>query len=345
MKVAILYSGFSNANSVRPVEIKRFLDKRDCETTLVDLEKMLFSKQLRIQDPFRFVLGKVGLGDRKALVKQMQKWADVIERDIIDKGHYDLVICESFLHAYVFTRDLGCQTLFDCPTPYVDELEASNEYDRDQIGMLRDIEREIYEGSTYVAFHWRTYKDFVSKYVYDGNNLITLDWGCHPKENRAMFDARPKVVYIGYLGGYWINKELLSKLSNRAPSMIDVYGLPRPEKRYGLNYLGYAEDTDVLNRYQFGLITISKDRLRREGFSAKHLEYLSYGLPVLVPDWRENLELIKGSVPYNEVDFLDMVELYSDEEQWNRMSDTAYEQAKGLDWDITLKGLEDIVGK
>jgi len=192
----------------------------------------------------------------------------------------------------------------------------------------------------------RTYKDFVEKYIYDGDNLITLDWGCHPKEVRAEYQSPPKVVYMGYLGGYWMNKELLSRLSKRGrPGMIDVYGLPKPEKRFGLNYKGFAEDIDVLNRYQFGLITISKDRLRREGFSAKHLEYLSYGLPVLVPDWREKLELIKGSIPYNEADFLDMMDLYSDEDEWNRMSDMAYGQAQRLDWDITLKELEDIVQK
>lgn len=123
-----------------------------------------------------------------------------------------------------------------------------------------------------------------------------------------------------------------------------MYGAPAPPKKYGINYKGYAHP-DVLSKYQFGLVTITKDRLRRWGFSAKHLEYLSYGLPVLVADWRKNLHLLKGSIPYNEKDFLGKIKKYSDKKEWQKMSDLAYKQSKKYSWDGVLEPLGKILNR
>jgi hypothetical protein len=80
--------------------------------------------------------------------------------------------------------------------------------------------------------------------------------------------------------------------------------------------------------------------LRREGFSAKHLEYLAYGLPVLVPSWRRNLELLRGSVTYDEDCFASVVQSMSEQATWRRASDQAYAQAERLSWNETLRPLE-----
>jgi hypothetical protein len=107
----------------------------------------------------------------------------------------------------------------------------------------------------------------------------------------------------------------------------------------GLNYLGWAPPS-VLHDYQLGLITCSKDELRREGFSAKNLAYIAHGLPVLVPVWRRHMELIRGCVAYDEDTFLSVIERLSDEEEWQRVSDEAYAQAQELTWERTLQPLE-----
>jgi hypothetical protein len=98
---------------------------------------------------------------------------------------------------------------------------------------------------------------------------------------------------------------------------------------------------DVLKDYQFGLITCTKDELRRDGFSAKHLQYMAYGLPILVPAWRRHLDLLRGSVPYTEEGFLDTIASLSDRTAWQRVSDDAYAQAQLLTWDATLRPLDD----
>jgi hypothetical protein len=60
-------------------------------------------------------------------------------------------------------------------------------------------------------------------------------------------------------------------------------------------------------------VTCTKDELRRDGFSAKHLQYLAYGLPVLVPVWRRHLDLMRGSVAYDEGTFCSMIDALSGE--------------------------------
>jgi len=273
----------------------------------------------------------------------MRRWADVIQRKVLDKERFDAVICTSFPHAYLLTKDQPFVKIYDCPTPAVDELEQSGEHDEAVISGLRDMEMEIYRESDHVVFHWKTYEEYVRRHWYDGANMTTLSYGCHPKEVRAEFAAPPRAVYMGYLGGYWADLDLLARLGRQGVCEIDVYGFPRPKRRLGLDYRGFEDGTEVLASYQLGLITCSKDPLRCHGFSAKHIEYISYGLPVLAPEWREHLDLIRGSVPYSEEGFGDAVASLSDEENWTKMSDLAYEQAKALDWELTLSGLERMV--
>jgi hypothetical protein len=149
------------------------------------------------------------------------------------------------------------------------------------------------------------------------------------------------VVYIGSLSSQYINLPLLSRLSALYPH-IDVYGGPPPDPALGLNYLGWAPPS-ILRDYQLGLITCTKDEIRRDGFSAKHLDYISFGLPVLVPAWRRHMDLLRGSVPYDEESFVSLIERLSVEQEWQRVSDEAYAQAEQLTWDKTLRPLESLL--
>jgi hypothetical protein len=100
---------------------------------------------------------------------------------------------------------------------------------------------------------------------------------------------------------------------------------------------------DVLTNYQFGLNTLSKDIFRQNHFSSRVLAYLSYGLPVLSPDWMKFSTTLKGVLPYNEDNFLEVVEEYSEYEKWAKLSDAAYQQALELDWREVLKPLQRII--
>ncbi len=253
---------------------------------------------------------------------------------------YDAVICEHPHDAGLLTATTQARTFYDCPNPYADEMYCEGKLTDAQHRRLRDLETGLFESVDGLSFSWESYARYaLEHYGISGRNLRQLNWGCHPASERAEFRDPPRVIYLGSLSSRFINLPLLSRLSRLYPH-IDVYGGPPPDPSLQINYKGWSPPT-VLQKYQLGLITTSEDELRKDGFSAKHLDYIAYGLPVLVPAWRRHLDLLQGSVPYEEDDFLDAISRLSDEREWSRMSDIAYQQARRLTWEQTLRPLED----
>jgi hypothetical protein len=243
---------------------------------------------------------------------------------IINKKSFNVVICETELDAYVFTKDIKCLKILDLAAPLADELYFGGKLFGFMYRKLKNIEVRVYRKSDYLTFH-------------------ICNYGCNlePIAKKAKYSYPPKIVFLGNLDGPWNNLALLSELSKLYP--IDVYGGPKPSEKYHLNYKGYAPSTDIVSKYQFGLITITKDKLRKSSFSSKHLKYMSYGLPVFTPDWRKDKRLKKVSISYNEKNFLNRVSKYSDKTRWQRMSNMCYKQAKEWQWNLTLKPLLEII--
>jgi hypothetical protein len=255
---------------------------------------------------------------------------------------FDLVVCEHPQDAGLLTVETSAQTFYDCPNPWADELYYEGRLTERQRHKLRRLETALFEHVDGLSFSWESYARYAAQhYGISGRNLKQLNWGCTPAEQRAAFASPPRVVYIGSLSSKFIDLPLLARLSRLYPH-IDVYGGPEPDPALGLNYLGWAPPT-VLQRYQFGLITCTKDEIRRDGFSAKHLDYISYGLPVLVPAWRRHLDLLRGSVAYEEDTFVSEIEALSDETAWRARSDEAYAQAESLTWEKTLRPLLELL--
>jgi hypothetical protein len=73
------------------------------------------------------------------------------------------------------------------------------------------------------------------------------------------------------------------------------------------------------------------------------VQYLVYGLPVLVPAWRRHLDLLRGSLPYTEETFLSVIDAMNDEKRWQTASDEAYDQSLCLDWERTLLPLDELL--
>lgn len=254
----------------------------------------------------------------------------------------DLVIAAGAQDAEALLDVDDATTWYDCQTPWADELYDEERLTPRQHTRMREREGHLFESVDHLSFTWRTYGWYaVEQYGISGKNLETLDTGCEPGRPRVKHSDPPRIVYLGLLSMRFINLPMLSRLSRLYPH-IDVYGGPEPDPELGLNYLGYA-DPSILGEYQLGLITCTDDELRRQGMSGKHLDYLSVGLPVLVPRWRRRLDLLEGSVPYDETDFLDIVESFRDPAHWQQVSDIAYEQAQRLAWDNTLRPLDDVL--
>ncbi len=350
------------ANSVRPLAIQRFLEEHGHDVRLVDtnclsraasapgsMGRMLPGSlrparlALYVNDVASKLLTRRWAFGRRHLSYHVLLTDHRLRRrilaDELDVDDYDLVICATPYDAGVLTTGTSARTLYDCPNPWADEVYCESRLTDRQHRRFRRWETGFLEDMEHLSFSWESYGRYAQEhYGISGGNFLQLNWGCTPSPERARFAAPPRVAYLGSLSSRFIDLSLLARLNRRYPH-IDVYGGPPPDPALGINYRGYASP-EILRHYQFGLITCSRDLLRREGFSAKHLHYLAYGLPVLVPDWRRHLDLLRGSVPYSEESFTSVIEGLSDPERWRRASDTAYAQAGRLDWNRTLEPLQ-----
>jgi hypothetical protein len=275
------------------------------------------------------------------LVRMMRIRGALIADSLIKEG-CDLVISEHNADVgLVAGARVAREQLLDLPSPFAEELYIGGRLSRRAFEKLRAYEVQMYGRADHVSFHWHTYADFVRENKYSGPNLLDFSYGTDPKEVCARWSAQPRIVFLGYLGGYWANLPLLLRLCERFPN-IEVYGGPRvPE--LGERYKGYAPDTDVLAQYQFGLITITDDPLRRSSFSSKQLEYYSYGLPVLTPAWRRDEALDPAALHYTEESIGEILAANSTEETWTRLSTEALGIAKRFSWDAAFAALDPIL--
>jgi len=341
------------ANGVRPIEIKKFLEKNGYDVKLLntyqqpEINSLSFWAASCLKAPFpeespirRFIDNLNQRANNRRLIPNLKKRANKIE-PLIRAENPDVLICESEDDSYVMAKDFSCLKILDSPSPWVDERLYSGELTRNAYSQLRSMVIEEYKKSDYVAFHWENYTRYVQQHVYNGRNLFVLNWGCTPKKKRARYQNPPRIVFLGYLGAYWANLPLLARLSKKYS--IDVFGGPPPRKELGLRYLGYSPSTDVLADYQFGIVTISDDPLRRQSFSSKHLEYMNYGLPVLTPQWRIDPMLSHVSIYYDEDNFLERIHEFSRRDRWQQMSDSCYLQAQKWSWSQNLRPLLEIL--
>lgn len=363
-RIALICQPDQFANAAKPAEIQRFLEKRGHTVHLVDTNRLSRSSRwphalggrlpgLRPSQLALYATEVAGavLTRRWAFGRRHFSYHVLIAdhrlrramlRSSLHLDEFDLVICEEPYDVGVLTTPTSARTLYDCPCPWADELFFEGRLTPRQHARLRREEAALFEHVDHLAFHWESYARYaLERYGISGDNLMRLDFGCRPARPRARFADPPRIVYLGNLSARFNNPELLGRLAQQYP--IDVYGGPPPDPRLGLDYLGYSPSIDVLATYQLGLVTCSTDELRLQGFSSKHVNYLAHGLPVLVPDWRRHLDLLDGSLPYNEATFRSVIETMRDERRWQSLSDRAYARATELDWDRTLRPLETVL--
>ena len=352
------------ANSRRPVAMQRYLESRGHEVIMANTyfasrlspERGTLGNKLPAPSARRLALYAIEAVS-KLLVRRWQptrrrfSYAVLRADQLVRRGllrrtlpldEVDLVLCATPYDVLVLRDVDEAHTLYDCQTPWADELWFEGRATERQRRRLRDQETEVFRSVDHVTFCWESYARYVEEqYGQPLPNFLNLNTGCDVATERARFATPPRIAYLGSLSSEFIDLPLLSRLSAQYPH-IDVFGSPPPDPALGLNYRGYASP-DVLREYQFGLITCTKDALRRDGFSAKHIEYISWGLPVLVPAWRRGLDLIRGSVPYDEDTFLAVLDELSDATAWQRAADQAYDQAQALAWDRVLQPLDDLL--
>lgn len=359
VNVIIICTPDAFANAVKPNQLKQYLEQRGCRVDIhctaslsrlgkSGLRKLLpglslWQLKIYVYEAIRSLALRAGgrlsyCCTGLCLRRLIPLRGALLAKSI--KDDYDLLICESGVDAglLLYSRIAKIQIL-DLPAPLAEEMYYGGKLSESGFARLRALEINLYSKADYLSFHWHTYTEFVKRYKYDGQNFIDLSYGTEVKSRQAGFCSPPRVVFLGFLEGYWVNLPLLERLTAIYPN-IDVFGGPPPPAHVKINYKGYAASKDVLADYQFGLTTITDDPLRRSSFSSKHLEYISYGLPVLTPDWRKDSVLDDSSIYYNEDTFLAMMGRFSGQEAWQEKSKKALATAELLSWPRAFKELD-----
>jgi hypothetical protein len=277
------------------------------------------------------------------LLRRIIRLRGRIFADRLSDGGYLAAICASSQDQAVFLgRRIADLQVLALTVPWADELYYGGELSDGTYKELTSLERVCYAAADRLSFDWHTYVDFVKRNSYRGGNWLDCTYGVSEKRKRATFAAPPRIIFLGNLEGYWVNLPLLRHLCRICPE-LDVWGGPDPGPNSGLNYRGYAPDLDVMADYQFGLITITDDPLRRSSFSSKHLEYASYGLPVLTPCWRQDEILGPSSIYYGRDTFLEVLAEYSREDSWSVKSQQSLAVAETLSWTTAFRDLGEMI--
>ena len=366
MKVLIICHPDGFANGVKPGKLEEYLRAKGCRVELYSTTYLSRAGKtglaavlpgptprhlaLYLVEAVAVVigwLGKLQRGGSRTLTKDsvkkpwMQLRGAILQANLTPAG-YDMIICESGCDiAFLAGKRLASTQILDLPSPGAEEIYFGGQISRRGYRKLRDYEASLYARADRIGFHWHTYSTYVKKTKYDGPNFIDLSYGVDLPAMRASFKAQPRIVFMGHLGGYWIDPPLLIRLCKLYPH-IDVYGGPRLAE-LGDNYKGYSPTTDVLAGYQFGLITLSDDPLRRNGFSSKQLRYYSYGLPVLSPNWHWDSVLDEAALLYDEKNFRHLIHEYSDQQKWTELSGKALKIARHYDWEEVLRPLDTLL--
>jgi hypothetical protein len=265
-------------------------------------------------------------------------------RPQIEGDRFDVVIGRGQHAAYATTGMTGFRKVLDAPNvefleSYLALVEAT--FDREE-ALLRDVDHVLVPHSRLQAFLVESFPGVEGL----GKKLVTVALGAEPARRHARFSPEPRIVYAGS-SYYFQDPLLLSRLAGLSPFPLECYGPRDPNRRFlptPLRYKGYAPDADFLADYQYGLITVSRDRLRQHSPVTKLAYYLMHGLPVLFPEWmREGHELPGCAIPYDEDTFRDRVLEAALPSRWETLAAAARSAGARRSWAETLMPLAELL--
>lgn len=308
--------------------------------SFVEFQKVIASKRYLLTYGFTLLKYKVLkslIGPDKAIVETMVLKAKIIDH-ILTKLHTsfaiiqypeDMLVCANKSRSY--------KTLYDSPTIFFKELELSEKFSKITIKQIKRYESAALSNSDFVSFHWYTYFKLAKNINFKVNHPTVLNWTCTPQTKLASYKPICRTIHIGKLNSYWVNPKLLSYIADNINLDIYSYETPDPQTYPSLkNFKGRYENETVLSKYQFGLLTISDDDIRKSGFSAKYLLYLSYGLPVLCPSWRHDPLLSPATIYYNQSNIKTLIKKYQNPTLWQQKHQAALKLSKHLSTDNNL---------
>jgi len=275
---------------------------------------------------------KIKLRRTYPIIEEMYVRGSFLHR-YIQKAHPQLIICQNPQYI-ICLLNKKIKTIYDAPSLF-SELLQYNGFDNKTIRAFTKIEDRVLLDSSAVTFQWPIFH-FQAKLLNKKiTNEFSATYGCSKRRVFAAYSSKPKVVYLGNMNAPWINPNLLNTIVESTKYQVDLYGYEPPEKSALLeNFHGYLRNLDAITKYQFGIITADRDI---PNFSAKYLLYISYGLPVLCPEWRKDAILKPATIYYNERNFDQVIGQFGKKGNWERKHLAALKLSRQLSWEKTLQ--------
>jgi len=356
-KVLLIYSHDRMANTLRAKKIKSALEKKGLSVQLFDstvfftnfynkLDKDTFWSWIKYKLRFLEFLCQLWSGNNSIKkypflaklnqrAKAIAKTKEFLTSNIIlIQSPFEMMV---LLHKYPWQT-----TIYDAHTCFADEISLTGKVSSSiELGLIAQAEKKVLEKADLVTFAWPSIKRFlIKKYHFRFKKTVVANWGCEKQLKKASLKKKPQIIFLGNMSDYWVDSLGLANLVKASQFKIDLFGRSQNPTIINLDqyhgYLPHAQLNRVAN-YQFGLITLSKDELRRETFSAKHLLYFSFGLPVLCPEWRRDEVLAPGTIYYKTDNFNQVVKKYSQSKLWHKKHLAALKIAKSHNWRKQLK--------
>ena len=341
MKSILIIASLNNsANQERAITNQLILQKNNFQVSILNDQK-IFSHFFQLSflsiSPVNFINYFFQNLIYKLHFRPYPLWSEMqlrgsIIKKIIQKNPPDILICQN-------PQDILCLiglnphifTVYDSPTIFFQETKFENIYSQSDIQKIKLAEKIIFKNAKLISFHWQTFFDLAKNYHLSINNPVIANWSCPVTSSSLFSHQNNKIVHIGKLNSNWVNPQLLQNLQNQSHLPIDIFSYEKPDFRYNsLQYKGFLKNIEKLSQYKFGLITISDNNLRNQGFSAKHLTYIAYGLPVFCPEWRQDKLLSSATIYYNESNFNQLVKKYSNPLFWQKKHAAALKLKKHL---------------
>lgn len=339
------------ANEERTVAVSNFLKQKSFSVNIIDSKKLVIQNINNLVNFFRYpliyfkyrlfriLISKLKISKFKPhlLYWQMIFRGKLIKNYLI-KNHAKIVISQYSEDIFCALNPKPYKIILDIPTIFSEEIKFKYPKNKKIINKIEKLEKNIFRQNNSICFHWYSFLNLAKKINKKPKNDFILNWGCSLQKQTAKFENNAKIIYLGNLNDPWINSPLLESIQQNSIIPLDIYSYEKPNKKIykKLETNGFMKNLKNISNYQFGLLTFTDDQLRNNGFSAKHLMYLSFGLPVLCPEWRKDKLLAPATIYYNQKNFNQEIKKYSLKKNWLKKHHAALKIAKKMQWSKNL---------
>lgn len=366
------YKG-SLGDAIRISKIYSYLKSKNYEVTICNLREYYTPKSKLVKYP-KIVAGIISdtlilknplntkynvyikLG-KKVLGKQIQKVKpEVVLAETVVPGYIAIKTCSEF-NIPTIVDIHGIKSAEYKENPYISISEKHLDY-------LNEIEKHVFKNSNNLIVVSNPMKEYIIKnYKINKKKIIVISNGADIQKRKAKYTKPLKVIYAGIFA-FWENIDSYVDLAKLNKSEFFIAGSGPLEKyikqrikneKIPIIWKGYLNRKDTLklfSKMSVGVAPSLNILTRNVACPIKVFDYMSYGLPVITPNYGEWARIIAKNncgIVTKESDaeeFNEGLKLLEDKKTWEEFSKNCILLIKKkYNWNVLISPLEKILKK